>query len=78
MKLDNNQLHKVIEYIKCHSEGMVFDVLDVTENLDEVLNYYGFCLELAPEDREILSRELLPLAQEFQLREAKKLVLVER
>lgn len=78
MRLNNNQINKIVEYIRHHSDGMIFDVIEIEENLDDVLSYYGFCFVLEKEDREIIVRELLPLAHDFQTREVEKMVLVER
>ena len=77
MKLNPYQINKLVEYIKNNSEGMVFDVIELTENLDDVLNYYGFFLDIDDEDKEIIAKELLPLAHNFQTREVEKMVLVE-
>lgn len=77
MRLNNNQIHQIVEYIK-HNEGMQFDIFELTEELEDVLNYYSFCPEIGQEDRTALVKELLPLAQEYEFQEMENLALAER
>ena len=78
MKLDSNEINKIVEYIRHHHDGMVFDAFEVAEDLDAVLSYYGFCLQLDREDKGNLKVELATLAIEYELHEVGRLTVVER
>ena len=77
MKLNSYEINKIVEYIRHHHEGMVFDAFEVAEDIDAVLSYYGFCLLLDNEDKENLKVELLSLAIEFELHEVGRLAAME-
>ena len=47
--MNKNRMNSMVEYIRMQDE-FPFDVLDVEENLDAVLGYFGFFAKLAEED----------------------------
>jgi hypothetical protein len=65
--------HQIVEYIRMQSE-FPFDGLDVEEDVDRVIGYYGFHPKLSDVTRRILIAELLPLGIGRELGEVSRLV----
>lgn len=74
--IDKYKINRMVEYMK--SSGFNFEVFEVVENLDQILSYYGLIdIELKEDEYLFLMAELLPLAEEFEFREAEYLSLQE-
>ena len=70
------KVHKVVEYIKTKDE-FPFDVDDVREHLEMVLQYFGFVVLTDVEETRLVKEELLKLAFEEQNAEVVRLAGVE-
>lgn len=70
------RVHCIVEYIR-QFRDFPFDVLDVSENLDGILFFYGFGVELGRYERWLLRRELCKLAEACEFAEAGRLVFRE-
>jgi len=68
----NTKVHAVIEYIK-YQNDFCFDVLDVLESPENILNHYGLFLSFTEEEMKMIQAELKKLAEEFQTTEMVKL-----
>jgi hypothetical protein len=71
--MNRHKLNYTVEYIRTQAE-FPFDVLDVEEDLNAVLAYFGLHPELDDEERQELCRDLFPLASEAELSEIARLV----
>ena len=66
------KVHCIVEYIKGQC-GFPFDVLDVSEDLDSVLFFFGFNgADLDKYERWMLRRELRELAERAEFGEASR------
>jgi len=70
--MNNQKIHGVIEYVK-YQNDFCFDILDVLESPQNILNHYGIYVELSIEELQMLQKELLELAEVFQTSEMVKL-----
>lgn len=70
MKLSQQQLHQIVEYIK--SVGIEFDAADVEEDVEGVLWQYGFLDSFLDADLQVLKGELLPLGLEKEVAEIQR------
>ena len=68
----NPKVHAVIEYIKFQND-FCFDVLDVSESPQNILNHYGIFLTFSQEEIHMIQQELKKLAEEFQTHEMVRL-----
>ena len=64
----NPKVHAVIEYIKYHDD-FCFDIWDVLESPENILNHYGIYLTFTEEEIKMIQQELKKLAEEFQTQE---------
>lgn len=71
--MDRYVIHNIVEHIRTQPE-FPFDVLDVTESLDDVLGYFGLCPQLEKMEKEEMTRELAKLALAGELAEMNRLV----
>ena len=62
------KVHAVIEYIK-YQNDFCFDVLDVLESPENILNHYSIFLTFTEEEMKMIQSELKKLAEEFQTQE---------
>jgi len=70
--IDRYKIHKIVEFIKRFN--FEFEVVEVEENLQQILNHYDFIdVELTSEEHRLLVDELIPLAEQFEFREAQHL-----
>ena len=70
--LDRYKIHRFVEYIKQFE--FEFEIVDVIENLNDVLIYFGLGqMFLTDEECDLLIKELLPFAEAFEFREAGRL-----
>ncbi len=67
------KVHRVVEYIRMQTE-FPFDVLDVDEDMEQVLAYFGMHPELDDEERREIHGELREMASEAELAEIARLV----
>ncbi|RLI97247.1 MAG: hypothetical protein DRO96_01090 [Candidatus Aenigmatarchaeota archaeon] len=65
------RVHCIVEYVKQQC-GFPFDVLDVSEDLDAILFFFGFSVELDRYERWLLKQEFEKLAEEAELGEASR------
>ena len=66
--MNRYKLHRIIEYIRMQEE-FPFDVLDVEEDIEAVIAYFGLHPELDDEERAEILRDLYPIANEAELAE---------
>jgi len=72
--IDRIKIHKIVEFIKRFN--FEFEVVEVKEDLQQILNHYDFIdVELTSEEHRLLVDELIPLAEQFEFREAQHLAL---
>ena len=72
--IDRYKIHNIVEFIK--KFNFEFEVVEVEEDLQQILNYYDFIdVELTSEEHRLLVDELIPLAEQFEFREAQHLAL---
>ena len=69
--IGNQTVHRVSEYIKHHND-FCFDILDVLESPQNILNHYGICIDITGEGIQMIQKELMKLAEEFQTAEMVK------
>lgn len=70
--IDRYKIHNIVEFIK--KFNFEFEVVEVEEDLQLILNYYDFIdVELTSEEHRLLVDELIPLAEQFEFREAQHL-----
>lgn len=62
------KVHAVIEYIKRQND-FCFDVVDVLESPQNILNYYNVFFSFSPGEMQNLQAELMKLAEAFQTSE---------
>ena len=65
------KVHCIVEYIKQQCD-FPFDVADVKEDLDGILFFFGFGVELDSPERWMLGEELEKLAEKVELGEASR------
>lgn len=70
------KVHSIVEYIKTRNE-FPFEVDDVREHLEMVLQYFGFVVLTDVEETRLVKEELLKLAFEEQNAEVVRLAGVE-
>lgn len=68
----NPKVHAVIEYIKFQND-FCFDVLDVLESPQNILNHYSIFLTFTEKEMKLIQQELKKLAEEFQTNEMVRL-----
>jgi CTP-dependent riboflavin kinase len=68
----SQKVHGVVEYIKYYND-FCFDILDVLESPENVLNHFGIYLELTDEEIQMIQKELMKLAEMFQSQEMIKI-----
>ena len=74
--IDRQKMHNMVEYMKL--SDFEFETDEVVENLTDVLAQHGLAdIELTDDERYLLIDELLPLAEEFEFREAEHLAMEE-
>lgn len=73
IEMNRCRLHGMVEYIRMRDE-FPFDVMDVEENLEAVLEYFGFYPTLDEAERLELSKALGDMAAEGQWAEVAWLV----
>lgn len=71
--MDRYKVHRIVEYIRMQTE-FPFDVMDVDEDVEQVLAYFGLHPALEDEERQEIQRELGEIAGEAQLAEIARLV----
>ena len=72
--IDRYKIHRLVEYIKQFE--FEFEIIDVIENLANILTFFGFGeLFLTDEELNLLIKELIPLAEAFEFREAGRLAV---
>ena len=76
-KMNRYRLNGIVEYIRMQDE-FPFDVLDVEENLDEVLGYFGLYPKLDEAERAELRTALESMAAEAEWIEIARLVSQEQ
>ena len=70
--IDRIKIHNIVEFIRRFN--FEFEVVEVEDELQLILNYYDFIdIELTSEERCLLVDELIPLAEQFEFREAQHL-----
>ena len=66
------KIHRLVEHIKQYR--FEFEVMEVEEDLCDILHHYGLGgIDLTAEEHRLLVNELLPLAEEYEIREAEHL-----
>ena len=75
--MNRYRLYGIVEYIRRQDE-FPFDVLDVEENLDKVLEYFGLYPQLDEAEREELRTALESMAAEGEWTEIARLVSQEQ
>ena len=65
------KVHCIVEYVK-QQRDFPFDVLDVRENLDGILFFFGFGVVLDSPERWMLRLELEKLAEKAEFGEASR------
>ena len=77
MKLSQNDVHRIVEYIKI--VGIDFDAADLEDlnGVEQVLWRYGYSDSWSDKDLEVLKQELLPLGLQHEVAEVTRMVLVE-
>jgi hypothetical protein len=65
--------HAVVEYIRCQYY-FPFDLVDLEDDLDGILHYYGIFLRLSSYERELVREGLRCLAEGFEFAEVERLV----
>ena len=77
MKLSQNDMHRIVEYIK--SMGVSFDAADLADldGTEEVLWTYGYHDTWSDEDLKRLRQELLPLGLQHEVAEIRRIVVQE-
>ncbi len=74
--IDRHKIHRIVEYIKLSE--FEFDIIDVMEDMDNVLSYYGLLeTDFTNDEYKLLKNELLPLAEGFEFSEVGHLALHE-
>ena len=68
----NKKVHAVIEYIK-NNNNFCFDILDVLESPENILNHYSIFLTFTDEEMKMIQTEFKKLAEEYQTSEIVKL-----
>ena len=71
--MNKQKMNCIVEYIGTQAE-FPFDVLDVQENLDAVLGYFGFHVGLTEEERVQLQQDLAVIAEASEVAEMARLV----
>ena len=71
--MNRRKLNQTVEYIRTQAE-FPFDVLDVEEDIEAVLAYFGLHPELDDEERSELLSDLYPIASAAELAEMFRLV----
>ena len=66
-------IHNIVEYIK--QQDCAFTPEDVLEDVDSVLEAFGFCVSLTANERLTVIDELYEIAQANETREAERIVL---
>lgn len=69
--MNSYRVHCIVEYIKWQRD-FPFDVFDVRDDLDGILFFYGFGVELDSPERWWLGRELEKLAERAELCEVSR------
>ena len=67
------KVHCIVEYVK-QQRDFPFDVFDVRENLDGILFFFGFGVELDSPERWMLQQELEKLAEASEVGESRRLM----
>lgn len=66
------KVHAVIEYIKLQND-FCFDVLDVLESPEQILQHYSIFIDFTDAEKQMIQKELIKLAEEFQTTEMVRL-----
>lgn len=66
--MDRNEMHRMVEYIRIQPE-FPFDMVNVEQDIELVLAFYGFCRDLDNEEKQEVTRCLLPMAASGELAE---------
>ena len=74
--INNMKIHMILEYIKQYD--FEFETDEVIENLNEILSSFQIAdVELEDEEYFFLIDELIPIAEQFEFREATHLAMQE-
>lgn len=72
--MNRYKLHRIVEYIRTQHE-FPFDVIDVIEDIEAVLSYFGLHPEIDDQERMELLHDLYPIASEAELAEIAQLAI---
>jgi len=72
MEIDRQSIHNIVEYIK-HC-GFEFDCHDVKENTQRILDHFGIINNFNQQEYQVLKKELLKMAEQYQTREILQLI----
>ena len=74
--INKYKIHNIVEYIKLFDFS--FEIDEVKENLNDIMVYFGFAnTDLTTDEKQIVSSELIKLAEQFEFKEAAHLALQE-
>ena len=68
------KLYRIVEYIRTQHE-FPFDVIDVVEDIEAVLSYFGLHPEIDAQERMELLHDLYPIASEAELAEIAEMAI---
>ena len=72
--MNRYELHRIVEQIHTQQE-YAFDVIDVIEDIEAIVSYFGLHPEIDAQERMALLHDLYPIASEAEIAEIAQLAI---